>query len=481
MSEVFSKKKLALDISANTLQTFITQLFGLVIFYYSSKYLSKSDFGDFSWSMAVSTLILILSTCGMEITYVKRIALNENSFELIGIHFFHTLVSGIALVVIALLCSVFETPFNIQHPTFTLVFIMLTVLNISSSFKLAMMGMEAFHALALTAIITNVVKLGFILLCFYNHYFTITNTIIAYLLANVIEFVMGYYFICKRLKKNIKPIWQAQKYKAFITESIPQLGILIFDSAVARIDWILLGILSTTVVTADYSFAYRMYESSKIPITVLSPILLTRFSKLFTPGNTLTEQTNNNVLSFFKWELFVVTLIPLFLVCTWSPLIDYFTNNKYGSSNALCFTFMAVSVPLYCITTFMWSIGFAAGKYNLILKLSLATTLINILCNVILIPPYGANGAAAAFLISKAIQTALHLYTIRYDGFKIIPKHFVFAFLNSTCAILIARLCFTNLYLTLLFTFVLYFVLAFITKQVEFNHLKRIVQDVIRR
>jgi len=119
MSEVFSKKKLALDISANTLQTFITQLFGLIIFYYSSKYLSKSEFGDFSWSMAVSTVILILSTFGMEITYVKRIALNQNLYELTGIHFFHTLFSGLVLVLIVLIFQALNTPFNIQHPTFT--------------------------------------------------------------------------------------------------------------------------------------------------------------------------------------------------------------------------------------------------------------------------------------------------------------------------------------------------------------------------
>lgn len=481
MSEVFSKKKLALDISANTLQTFITQLFGLIIFYYSSKYLSKSEFGDFSWSMAVSTVILILSTFGMEITYVKRIALNQNLYELTGIHFFHTLFSGLVLVLIVLIFQALNTPFNIQHPTFTIVFIMLTILNISSSFKLSMMGLEAYKPLAIIALATNGIKLGIILFCLYTLRFTILNTIYAYVWANVLEFLLGYFYISQRAKQYLKPLWKPETYKVFISESIPQLGILIFDSAVARLDWILLGILSTAAVTADYSFAYRMYESSKIPLTIIAPILLTRFSKIFGAGEPLLEDTKNSILNFFKWELFAVTLLPIFLVSTWAPLMDYFTNNKYGTSNELCYLLMAISVPLYCITSFMWSIGFAIGKYNLIFRLSLITTLVNVILNLILIPKFGANGAATAFLISKALQAFLHIYTIRHEGFQILPKHFAFTFINAAIAIVLARMFFYNLYAILGFTFTIYFTLAFATRQINFKQFKRIFQDVVKR
>ena len=60
------KQKLVRDISANTVQTLITQVFGFVIFYITSKYLSKDEFGEFNWAIAIGSTIIATASLGLD-------------------------------------------------------------------------------------------------------------------------------------------------------------------------------------------------------------------------------------------------------------------------------------------------------------------------------------------------------------------------------------------------------------------------------
>src|SRR5436190_22096343 len=123
MIKTFGRKKLVKDISANTLQTGITQLFGLIIFYLTSKYLAKSHFGEFNWSMAVGSTVLAIASLGLDLVYVKKVARGENVLVISGIHFFHTVASGVVLCSILFAVTIFAPSFDRAHPLFFYVFL----------------------------------------------------------------------------------------------------------------------------------------------------------------------------------------------------------------------------------------------------------------------------------------------------------------------------------------------------------------------
>lgn len=469
------KQKLVRDISANTLQTLITQVFGFVIFYITSKYLSKDEFGEFNWATAVGSTIIATASLGLDLVFVKRVASGENVMLISGIHFFHTVVVGIVVCMVAFVIKLFMPVFNGLHPVIFLIFINLALANIANSFKLCLNGLESYRQLALMALFANVIKVLMILFLFVLHRFTVFNVVLAYMFTSLAEFLIGYYLVNRNITSVVKPILNFGEYKYFILESLPQLGVVVFDSALARIDWILLGIISTSVATAEYSFVYKIFEYSKFPLMIVAPVLLTRFSKMFVDPASIDDRNRSEINMFFRLEMFVITLIPIILITLWTPLMDFLTDNKYGGVNEINYWILAPCVPLVCIVNFLWTLGFVQGQLKVIMFITIGVSSLNILCNAMLIPIYGQMGASISYLASTVMQLVLYLLFVRQVEMKLDYGKLVVAMLNMVIAVAIAKLSGTHFVISCIIAVAVHIALAFATRQVNFRQLREVI------
>ena len=475
MNKSLGKQKLIKDISASTIQTAVTQIFGLIIFYITSKYLSKVDFGEFNWSMAVGSTIIVIASLGLDLVFVKRIALGDNILVITGIHFFHTVAIGIILCLIAFCINIFIPQFKLIHPLFFFIFVNLALANIANSFKLCLNGLEAYRQLAILSLLTNVFKFSLILFFYLKGNFNISNVIIAYISTSFLEFMLGYFMMNKQLYATVIPLLKINDYKYFIFESLPQLGVVLFDSALARIDWILLGIIGTASATAEYSFVYRVFELSKLPIIIIAPILLTRFSKLFNKNETISDKNKHEIHLFLKIEMLVIMFIPIVLVSMWSPLVDYFTNNKYGAVNEKNYWILAFCIPLHGIINFLWTMGFAQGQLKTIMYITIVVSLLNIILNILLIPLYSSLGASITFLLCTILQLVLYLKYINQSQIRLSFINIVITIMNAFIAILIGKISTNNVIFAGAFSIVIYSILSLITKQFNIKQLKEAV------
>lgn len=412
-------KRFVKDVSASTLQVLVTQITNLLIFYLISKYISKEDFGFYNWSIALTGTIITVLSLGMDLVYVKRVASGTKPKTTASLHFFHNIFSGIILVVIATICCLFffgTAKFNV---IFLLILINQTVLNITNSIKLCLNGYEKYNTMAVIAIITSAFRIALIVLLLVFNLFTLRYIVLAFTLGYVFEFFVGYFISGSTLKYFIKPKLNLKEYKLLIVESLPQLGTVICDTALARVDWILIGIITTSVVTAEYSFAFKIFEVSKIPYLIIAPILLTRFSKLFRKKNNIKEMEKKNLDNLFRLELFIGVLIPVIGIIVWTDFIDLITDNKYGSINQITYSILAICVPLHCVTNFLWTMAFSQGQLKMIFKITIITAVIHISLSTTLINILDAEGAALAFLISTIIQVILYLRLTIQEKYKI--------------------------------------------------------------
>lgn len=401
-------KKFVKDISASTIQVAITQIANLLIFYLISKYISKEEFGFYNWSMALISTIITVFSLGMDLVYVKRVASGQKPETTISIHFFHTILTSVFLIIVAGICCTFFFP-NLQFKDlFLLIVINQCLFTVGNSVKLCLNGYERFNKLAIIAIITSLTRVAFVITLLLTQYFTINLIVIAFITSYLIEFSISYIIAGKTLKYYIKPKVEPKEYKLLIRESLPQLGTVLFDSALARIDWILMGIIATAVKTAEYSFAYKMFEVSKIPYLVIAPILLTRFSKLFSNKQAIDGEAKNNIDSLFKTEMFIAVLAPMLVILIWTDFFDLITDQKYGAVNQITYTILAICIPLHYTTNFLWTMAFAQGQLKTIFIITVISSCLNILLNVLLIKSHGAEGAAMAFLISTVFQVILY-------------------------------------------------------------------------
>lgn len=434
-----SKGRLLKDLSSNTIQTGVTQLAALIIFYVISRFISKDDFGAYNWSAAVGSTVIAIASFGLDLVLVKRIAAGKDVSIMAGIHFFHTLFTGFVLVLLLAGLQLAWPAFLAYHPLFFFVFLQLTIANVANSFKFSLTGLEAFHQLAIISVCINMLKLLAILCLFLLHLFTIRYIVIGFIGVSAIELVLSYYYVNRRLAQRVKPLFLAMEYKSFIYESLPQLGVVLFDSALARVDWILLGIMSTSGITAEYSFAYKFFELSKLPLLILAPVLLTRLTRLYHRDETPGTDTGNTMTQLFRLEMFIALLIPVFMICAWTPLIDYITDHKYGAVNQVTFSILAFCIPLHYVINFLWTLGFVQGQLKLIMYITIGVSLFNMLANMLLIPRYGSTGAALAFLAGTLIQFTAYLFLIRQDRIQVRLKPFLLALGNGIAAVLLAR------------------------------------------
>lgn len=417
-------KRFFKDISASAVQIGVTQVANLLIFYLISKYISKEDFGFYNWSMAVVTTIVTILSLGMDVIYVRRISTDFKSLLSSKIHFYHTSILGGVLILVVILLKQFFNFAPNQEIIFVLALICQVTFSLANSLRLFLNGKERFNYLAYSALITNFVRVILILLLFFINIFSIENILFCFIACYLLELSINSLYKQKSLKNDDfiaetgSFVWK--DYFAFIKESVPQLGVIVFDSAIARVDWILMGIIATTVATAEYSFAFKIFELSKLPYVILAPILLSRFSKLLkNKEEVLTHQQQENLQNLLTVGVAISLLIPFVLIGVWSDLFDWITNNKYGKVNELTYLLLAISIPILYVNNFLWSIGIAQHQLKVILYNIITISILNIGLNLFLIPKYLGIGAAVSYVIPSIIQFFIYYKTINLSRINI--------------------------------------------------------------
>lgn len=133
------------------------------------------------------------------------------------------------------------------------------------------------------AVCSNVLRSIALIVFAVLHQFSLTTVVFIFIAGDVAELLVSILIMQYVIKVPVKLQWNKGEYKGLVKESLPQFGVAVFTSALSRLDWILLGILSTNIVLAEYSFAYKVFEVATLPMLVIAPVLIPRFTKLFHP------------------------------------------------------------------------------------------------------------------------------------------------------------------------------------------------------
>lgn len=385
------------------MQAIAVQVLGSLFFYLISLYLSKDNFGLINWLNALSLFITTLLGFGLEQVVIRRIAASNRSDWAAGAFLFHSLTAFALTLLILFGLRLIVHDKALQYlPWF---FTAQGLLFAGVPLKQYLNAKEKFTPYALIAIISNSFK---ILAAWYLQYMGLlnTDTVVTVLIAcSGFELFCLFCYVLFRTTFSFKLYFRP--YHKLIRESAAQYISVMFDMSLSRIDWILLGIITTNTVLADYSFAYRAYELSRLPMLIIGPMILPRFSRLLAtvkrPAD-LEKQVN----SFNAVDLFFAVMIPLTLCILWTPVVRWVTGGKYGQGNSMQFMVLSLCIPLQFFINLLWTISFSAKKYKQVTGITIACAIVNITLNFILIPLFNGLGAAVAFLATTLLQTLLY-------------------------------------------------------------------------
>ncbi|MBS1601456.1 MAG: oligosaccharide flippase family protein, partial [Bacteroidetes bacterium] len=338
----------------NTLQVLAGQVLGVFIFLLLSRYLDKDGYGRLSWALAVLTMATTILSLRLEQIVVRDVAAGKDASSLLGLFLFHTMGAAVVLLVLLL---VFRA-----HPLLWGLSFSQLLLLMALPFRQLLTGRSAFGWLVVVGCVSSLIRcLGLVGLAVFAMV-NLRSVVVLFTVSALVEWVVGFWVVVYRLGVNVKwGSWPA--YRRLIADSLPQAGMVVLNAGLARIDWILLGVFSGSAAVAEYSFAYRAYEFSPVPLLVLAPLLL----------NELSRGDGRRLGWFKRVYLFCGTLLPLAGILLWSPVMGRLTSGKYGRSDWAVFALLSCSSPFQYFINLYWTEEFAANRLGRIFRITLVT------------------------------------------------------------------------------------------------------------
>lgn len=474
-----ASNKVFKTLSASTIQIVLNQFLGLVVFYLTSRFLSKDDYGELNWTIAFVSIVTAIIGLGTDYIILKRVASGQNIKQTIGLHIFHTLTAGLLLTFSIIIVKRAFPSFFEKHYLLTSVGISVLITFLTNPFKQLANGKEAFLQLAIMMVSNNMAKSLLLLTLLVSNTFTINKVVQIFILSSVVELITSVIIARKKFNVSIFPYFNGAQYRSLISEAFPQLGVMIFDSALARIDWIILGFATGPVATAEYSFTYKIFEISRLPMLILAPVILPKFIRYFGEEQLSTSKVDElNLL--IRIEAFISVIIPIFFCISWIPLMGTITGGKYGTSCAPIYLILSAAVPLHYYTNFLWTMAFAQRQMKLTFYITVIVSVFNVIINLILIPKIGTVGAAIAFLLSTILQLCLYKSLVKQQSLKVKIQPLISGIIIAITAIFLARSLFANVFLATLFGLTFYLVVSFLTRLIRKEDLIQ-VKTLLRR
>lgn len=457
------KSKLLKNLSANTLQLIINQLAGLVIFYIISKNLDKDSFGELNLALALMLAIFNILSFGIDQIVVRKLASGEDTQNILPVYLCHVIITGFAFYLLLFFGQFLFNSLN-AYDVILLIGVGKLMIYFSTPFKQSAIGLERFKLLASISVVSNLVRaIGLTVLAFL-HQITLTNVIIVFVSGDVLELIVGACLFTLNAPIPVSIRWDKRKYVELIKESLPQFGVTVISSALARFDWIFIGLVLSAVKLAEYSFAYKVFELSTTPLLAIAPLLIPLFTRLFKDGN----QPDMARLRFLaRIEMVIAAFTIVLINICWAPVIDHITDGKYGAVNVNTIFILTLCIPLQYLTNFLWTVNFAKGRLRMIFRAFVITLVVNVIGDLILIPSFKNEGAAFAYLAGYVAQTAFYIYR---NDVPELNKTLYPCIICTACACVSfwgAKVLFADVWVAIAGSALIYVILLLVTRQLR--------------
>lgn len=393
------KTKLFKNYIFNFISQILTLIVPLITTPYISRVLHEVGVGQYSYSASIITYFTLFANLGFNVYGQREIAkvkdnkseLSRVFYEVFCLRIVTTIISVVVLYSI-LLTSGFGESYN------SLILI-LSIQVIAVIFDLSYLyqGIEDFKSIAIRSVFVRIVMLICIFI-FVKKESDLDKYVLfislSQLLGIIIMWPKLFTIITKvkisqfQLKKHIRPT---------ILIFLPTLAVTVYSV----FDKTMIGLLAQNpdYENGCYEQAYKVNSVVLLLITVISPIFIPRNASELSKGNIEQIRKNMYFVSNYTW-LIGLPLIVGFIVLS-NNLSSWFLGDGFDSAPLL----MSIMSVRFISSGFGELFGnqyfIVRGKEKYVTFSAIIAAIINVTLNFILIPYYGAVGAAIATAICE--------------------------------------------------------------------------------
>lgn len=391
------------NISWVILNKFITSIFSIFLFSYFAKSLSLEDFGVYSFSVLITTYLMVVSELGIQSFIVKRFIISKQKIYLVCSIFIQLISSLFFYILFLLIICFFSSKVNL--------FIFVTTSSCLFSFSIAYNYFtEASNKVNLSSKLDTILFVFFVVLKIIvfqlsKDFFVLSFTIVLEYSSIALIKIYALYkatqgFGLTFTKNYFKKIFTLSK-SAIITSFPIFIGSIIFVIILFTDQIMLLNLSNITEVTY-YNSAFKLVSFWDGIILLFSKIFFYKFVNL-----------KNNIerdIYFFK-SVSIITCLNLFIIIFLflfgENIIKLVFTDNYSNAYSV--------LILMSFSLLFSSFGHFGGKWYFINNLQKLIYLrlvsgffINFLGNLLLIPSYGSIGAAYSSLITYIYMFLLY-------------------------------------------------------------------------
>lgn len=263
-------------------------------------------------------------------------------------------------------------------------------------------------------IVGRLIILGIILYGI-NQQWPLLNLISAYLIGNLVNFVLSFIFAQKYIR--IRPQFEWGYWKYLIRETLPMGIVLTLGIIYFKIDAIMLSLMKNKIDMGIYGAPWKVLETlSLIPAMFMGTMvpIITRIIK-----EKVNQEKINYVFQNSLDFLIIIGTLVVFAVLTLAwPIINILAGEEFLSASTVSIGGLKAGAPLalqiliiavgisFISHLFNYSV-IALGKQKLLISRNVAAILVNVILNLILIPFYSYIAAAFTTVVTEIVMLIL--------------------------------------------------------------------------
>lgn len=376
---------------------------------YVSRVLGPEGMGQVSYATAIIYYFTMFAVLGVPTYGIREVAkakTDKNSLS--GIVYGIAVINLVMGVIVYFFYFVYikYVPLSFSNRKLLLVMSPTILLNLIG-FDWLYKGMEKFSAIAIRNVI---IKMGVLVLTFaYVHsmkdiYLYGFLTVIATYGVGIWNFFGHFRYVNIRnmkgfaIKKHILPI-------------LIFFSMTIATTIYTNIDMVMLGIMRSDYDVGIYDASTKLKTVAIAAVSSLGAVLLPRVTSLIAQGK-IAEFKNISEKALNLIAIFSLSLMAYVWINS-ATLISIFSGEKFAESVPV----LKILTPTFFLIGMTNIIGIQMllpmGKEKMVLASEIAGAVMDLIINILLIPHYGAIGAAVGTLVAEVVVLIVQAYACR--------------------------------------------------------------------
>jgi len=392
----------------------ISYLLGFFTTLYTARYLGVEGFGILSLALAITGIFGVLTDLGLSTLTIREVSRNKSLANkyISNTAILKVFLSILTLGVIALLVNILHYPQTVTSVVY-IITLSVVITAFSGIFNSIFQAYEKMEYMSLNIMLNAVLMIsGVLLVIFYG--LGIVALASVYLFSSLIVFfitfiLFSWKFFLPKINIDIK-FWKLTLNESLFFGISSILVVIYF-----YIDSVMLSVMVNNSAVGIYNAAYKLiFVLMFIPNVFLTSIFPVMSQHFETKKDMLKLEYEKSVKYLFAMAMFLFIYVMVFA----DKIIFIIYGTGYSASIITLQTLIFV-LPIIFITYLFGNLLGAINKQRVLLIITCANALLNIVLNLILIPKFSYLGASVATVITEALGFSLMIYYISKTFHKI--------------------------------------------------------------